>query len=207
MARDQKTNDLPAAVPTDSPLSYRAPGWWSSRLTMLIEGIALATLAFAYFYIRSKSDSWPSANTPLPDLRIPSFNLLVMCVGSSAFWNAARLGRRDGRPRVVGGWLALGVLFGITSIVLRGYDFAALHTRFNHDAYGAITWTILAVHLAHLLAGTIESALTALVLFAEPAERRSHSDVGAMAVYWYFIALSWIPLYAIVFISPRIKLL
>ena len=172
---------------------------------ILVEGIALATLAFIYFYIRNNFASWPPAPTPLPDLRAPSLNLLVICAGAAPFWNAARLARRQARPQVVAGWLVPGVLFGISAIVLRGYDFAALHVRFDANEYGAITWAILMVHLAHLLAGTIESALTAIVLFVGPAERKRYMDVTAMAVYWYAIAISWILLYAIVFISPRFK--
>jgi len=172
---------------------------------ILIEAIALTSLAFTYFYIRSNSDSWPRSGTPLPDLRLPSLGLLVICLGAAPFWNAARLARRHARPRFVAGWLALGVVFGISAIVLRGYDFAALHTRFNSNEYGAITWTILTVHLAHLLAAALESSLVAVIVFAAPEEKVPYSDVGAMAAYWYLIALSWIALYAIVFISPRFR--
>jgi hypothetical protein len=92
-----------------------------------------------------------------------------------------------------------------SAIVLRGYDFAALHTRFNSNEYGAITWTILTVHLAHLLAATLESSLVAGMLFGAPEEKVSYDDVTAMAVYWYLIAFSWILFYVIVFISPRFR--
>jgi cytochrome c oxidase subunit 3 len=172
---------------------------------ILLEAIALTSLAFAYFYIRSNSDSWPRAGTSLPDLRLPSFGLLVICAGAAPFWNAARLARRHARPRLIAGWLALGVLFAISGIVLRGYDFAALHTPFNSNEYGAITWTILIVHLAHLLAAALESSLVAVTLFAAPEENVSYTEVNAMAAYWYLIAFSWIAFYAIVFISPRFR--
>jgi cytochrome c oxidase subunit I+III len=185
--------------------SFHAPRWWGSRLMILIEAIALTSLAFAYFYIRSNSDSWPRAGTSLPDLRLPSLGLLVICAGAAPFWNAARLARRHARPRLIAGWLALGVLVGFSAIVLRGYDFAALHTRFNSNEYGAITWTILTVHLAHLLAAALESSLVAVMLFAAPEEKAPYMDVAAMAAYWYLVAFSWIAFYAIVFISPRFR--
>jgi cytochrome c oxidase subunit I+III len=189
----------------ESAFSFHASRWWGSRLVILVEVIALTSLAVAYFYIRSRSGSWPQSGTTLPDLRVPSLGLLVICLGAAPFWNASRLARRHARPRLIAGWLALGVLFGVSAIVLRGYDFAALHTRFNSNEYGAITWTILTVHLAHLLAATLESSLVAGMLFGAPEEKVSYDDVTAMAVYWYLIAFSWILFYVIVFISPRFR--
>jgi cytochrome c oxidase subunit III len=189
----------------ESDFSFHAPRWWGSRLMIFIEAIALTILAITYFYIRSNSDSWPRSGTLLPDLRLPSLGLLVICLGAGPFWNAARLARRHARPRLIARWLVLGVLFGVSAIVLRGYDFAALHTCFNSNEYGAITWTILTVHLAHLLAAALESSLVVVMLFAAPEEKVPYGDVTAMAAYWYLIAISWMAFYAIVFISPRFR--
>lgn len=194
-----------AGLISEPDFSFHAPRWWGSRLMILIEAIALTGLAFAYFYVRRDSDSWPRSGTSLPDLRLPSFGLLVICLGAAPFWTAARLARRNARPRFIAGWLAVGVLFGLSAIVLRGYDFAALHTRFNSNEYGAITWTILTVHLAHLLAAVLESFLVTAMLLAAPEEKVPYADVTAMAAYWYLIAFSWIAFYAIVFISPRFR--
>lgn len=194
-----------AAVVIEPAFSYHAPRWWGSRVTIFVEGVAFAVLAFTYFYIRNSSGIWPPPPTPLPDLRGPSLTLLVLAVGAAPYWYAARLSRLNARPRVIAGWLALGIIFGISAIVRRGYDFAALHTRFNSSQYGAITWAILTVHLAHLLAAVLESSLVASMLFAEPEEKGRYSDVSAMTVYWYLIVLSWLAFYGIVFISPRFR--
>ena len=194
-----------ATVVVEPAFDYHAPRWWGSRIILLVESVAFAFLAFTYFYLRNGAGVWPPPPTPPPDLRLPSLNLLVLALGAAPFWYAARLVRRSGRPRVIAGWLALGVTLGLSAIVLRGYDFAALHTHFNSSQYGAITWTILIVHLAHLLAATIESSLVAAMLFSAPEEKGRYADVTAMAVYWYLIAFSWIAFYGIVFISPRFR--
>jgi cytochrome c oxidase subunit 3 len=194
-----------ATVIVDPAFSYHAPRWWGSRITLFVEGVAFAVLAFTYFYIRNAAGIWPPPPIPLPDLRLPTLTLLVLSVGSAPYWYAARLARQNARPRVIAGWLVLGILFGLSAIVLRWYDFAALHTRFNSGQYGAITWAILAVHLAHVLAAALDSSLVAATLFSAPEERGRFADVAAMAVYWYLIVFSWIAFYAIVFISPRFK--
>lgn len=193
-----------ASVLPDHAFSHHAPKWWGNRVMIYVEGTALALLAVSYFYIWLNFDAWPPPRTPVPDLGISSINLLVLAVSAAPFWYAARVAHLQARAAVVGSWLALGVLFGVTAIVLRGFDFRALHTHFGSNAYGSITWTILAVHLAHLLAGTLETLLIALVMFVGPVEKKHYADASAMAVYWYFIVISWVALYAIVFIAPRL---
>lgn len=194
-----------AAADIEPAFAFRPPRWWGSKIVIVVEVIAFAILAFTYFYIRRSSSLWPPAPTPLPDLRLPSLTLVVICIAAAPFWYAARLARRNTRPRVLAWWLVLGALLGIATIVLRGYDFAALHTRFTSSQYGAITWTILVVHLAHLIAGTMESSLVAVTLFSAREAERAQADVTAVAVYWYLIAFSWLALYGVVFISPRFK--
>jgi cytochrome c oxidase subunit III len=194
-----------AALDIEPAFAFHAPRWWGSKIVIVVEVIALATLAFTYFYIRRSSNLWPPAPTPPPDLRLPSLTLVVICIAAAPFWYAARLARRNTRPRVLAWWLVLGAVLGLSTIVLRGYDFAALHTGFTSSQYGAITWTILVVHLAHLIAGTIESSLVAAMLFSRPEGERVQADVTAIAVYWYLIAFSWLALYGMVFISPRFK--
>lgn len=203
---EEQIRPQPAAGVSASPVqafSHHAPAWWGNRLVISIEGAAFAILAVSYFYIRHNFAGWPPPRTPLPDLGVSTINLVVLAVSAAPFWNVARLAQRQERPLVVGAWLSLGVLFGIAAIVLRVLEFRALHTHFYSNAYGSITWTILAVHLAHLLAGTLETMLVALVMFVGPVKKKRYADAAMMAAYWYFIVISWLALYTIVFIAPR----
>ena len=188
----------------DAAFGHHAPKWWANRFMIFVEVAALTLLAASYFYVWWNFDAWPPPRTQLPDLGVSSINLLVLAASAAPFWNAARLAQRHEHPRLVGGWLTIGVLFGLAAIVLRVFDFRALHTRFDSNAYGAITWTILAVHLGHLLAGTLQTLLVVLAMFVGPVEEKHYSDVRAVAVYWYFIVISWATLYTIVFLTPRI---
>lgn len=192
------------SVQPEHAFRHHAPIWWGNRLMIFTEGAAFAILAVSYFYIRLNFDTWPPTRTLLPDLGVSSINLLVLVVSAAPFWYATRLARRDESPSFVGWWLAVGVVFGIAAIVLRSFEFHALHTRYDSNAYGSITWAILGVHLAHLLAGTIETMLIALVMFVGPVEKKHYTDATAIAMYWYFIVISWVALYVIVFLAPRL---
>jgi len=191
------------AVLPDHAFSYHAPIWWGNLLMIFIEGAAFALLAASYFYLSRNFDTWPPSRTLPPDLGVSSINLLLLVVSVFPFWRAAELARVHEPPALVGLWLMFGVLFGIGAIVLRGFEFHALHTYYDSNAYGSITWTILGVHLAHLIAGTIETFLIGLVMFVGPIEKKHYTDATVMAVYWYFVVISWVALYAIVFLAPR----
>ena len=49
----------------------------------------------------------------------------------------------------------------------------------------------------------IFGGIAALFLFG-PIEEKHFSDVEDNAVYWYFMTLVWVPLYFLLYISPRI---
>jgi heme/copper-type cytochrome/quinol oxidase subunit 3 len=62
---------------------------------------------------------------------------------------------------------------------------------------------ILSVHLAHLIAGSLETLLIALVMLIGPVERKHYTDTTVMAAYWYFVVYSWVALWLVVFVSVR----
>ncbi|MFL5469068.1 MAG: heme-copper oxidase subunit III [Gemmatimonadaceae bacterium] len=191
------------ALLDDHAFRHHAPIWWGNLLMVLIEGAVFALLAASYFYIRRNFDTWPPPRTLLPGLGVSSVNLLLLIVSVVPYWYAARLAFEHERPVRVGVWLMIGVAFGIAAIVLRFFEFGALHTRWDSNAYGSITWTLLGVHLAHLIAGTLEGFVVGLVLFLGPVEKKHYTDTTVMAVYWYFVVVSWVALFAIVFVAPR----
>jgi heme/copper-type cytochrome/quinol oxidase subunit 3 len=170
---------------------------------IFIEGAAFALLVVSYFYIRRNFDTWPPTRTLLPDLGLSSVNVVLQLVSIAPMWYAARLAFEGAEPGRIGRWLMVVVAFGLGAIVLRGFEFAALHTRYDSNAYGSITWMILSVHLAHLIAGSLETLLIALVLLVGPVERKHYTDTTVMAVYWYFVVGSWVALWLIVFVSVR----
>jgi heme/copper-type cytochrome/quinol oxidase subunit 3 len=199
-----KRRPTPDAVTlTDQGVRHHAPIWWGNRFVMMIEAAGFAILIATYFYIRHNFDSWPPARTQLPDLSIPTLNVAILVVSILPMWYAAKLAVKKDKARVIGTLLLVCVVFGITAAVLRILEFKAVHTGWDANAYGAIVWSILAVHFAHIIAGTFETLSIGIVMFVDPVEEKSYVDVTTNAVYWYFVALSWVAFYALLFLSPR----
>lgn len=195
---------LDAATLPDQGFSQPTPIWWGNTLVIVIEAAGLAILTATYFYIRHNFDSWPPARTPLPDLPIPTLNVAVLVVSILPMWYAVKLARARDKVRVIGALLVVCAVFGIVAAVLRITEFKSVHTRWNTNAYGAIVWSILAVHFGHIIAATFETLSIAVIMFAGPVEEKSYVVVVANAVYWDFVALSWVAFYALVFLSPRL---
>jgi cytochrome c oxidase subunit 3 len=168
------------------------------------EGAGFAILVVTYFYIRRNFDSWPPPRTVLPDLGVSTLNVAVMVTGIFPMFHTARLALRHERPRTLGFWLLVCVLFGVIAAILRVLEFKAVHTRWDSNAYGSIVWAILGVHFAHILAATLETLVIAILMFRGPVEEKHFVDITVNAVYWYFVALSWVAMYAIVFLAPRL---
>jgi cytochrome c oxidase subunit 3 len=183
--------------------SHHAPFWWGSTLMITIEGAGLAILIVTYFYVRQTFNAWPPPGTPLPELGAATLGVAVLVVSVLPMWYVAKLAQKQVRSRLIGIGLLLCVLFGIVAAVLRILEFKGVHTSWDTNAYGAIVWSILAVHFAHIIAATLETLVIAILMLAGPMDAQHIGDVSANAVYWYFVALSWVALYTIVYLTPR----
>jgi heme/copper-type cytochrome/quinol oxidase subunit 3 len=199
----KRSPTLDAVTLPDQGFRHHAPIWWGNRIVMVIEAAGFAILFATYFYIRHNFDSWPPARTRLPDLPIPTLNVAILVVSILPMWYAAKLAVKNDKAKVIGVLLFVCVVFGVAAAVLRIMEFGAVHTRWDTNAYGAIVWSILAVHFAHIIAATFETLSIAILVFTRAVEEKSYVDVTANAVYWYFVALSWVVFYALLFLSPR----
>jgi cytochrome c oxidase subunit I+III len=195
---------IDATALPDQGFSHHAPRWWGHPLVLLLEGAGFVALVVTYFYVRRSFDTWPPTGILAPDLGVSTANVVVLVVSIVPMWHVAHLALRFERPRVVGFWLLLCVIFGVTAAVLRVMEFKGVHTRWNSNAYGAIVWAILAVHFAHILAATLETLVLGILMLRGPVEDLHFVDITTNAVYWYFVALSWVAFYAIAFLGPRL---
>jgi cytochrome c oxidase subunit III len=197
--------DLPS-----SAMDHRSPIWWGNVLLLIIETVMFALLVAAYFYTRQNFHSWPPPQVnapiafydPVPDLRVATINLVVLVLSCAPmFWaDRAALHRNAGSVRVA---MVIMVLVGGVTIWLRFREFGALHFKWDDNAYASLTWMLVGMHLLHLVVGTLENlTLTAWVL-VKPLDDKHGRDIRVGAVYWYWIAAIWIPLYAIIFLGPR----
>jgi heme/copper-type cytochrome/quinol oxidase subunit 3 len=188
---------LPSSV-----LDGRSLVWWGTVIMSVIEGMVFAIAAGAYFYLRSLNSEWPPPRTGPPGWVAATVNLAVL-LGS--LWPAVALDRagRKKDARAVKLWLWVTLGFGTVFLVLRVFEFMALHCWWNSHAYGSASWTILGLHTSNLLTSLLETAIVLLYFTIEKPDEHHFLDARLDGVFWYFIVVTWIPLYAVVFLVPR----
>jgi cytochrome c oxidase subunit I+III len=50
-----------------------------------------------------------------------------------------------------------------------------------------------------------DSSVLLALMFIGPIEESHFVDVAENSMYWYFVVLSWIPIYAVIYIAPRVS--
>ncbi|HEY7164513.1 MAG TPA: cytochrome c oxidase subunit 3 [Candidatus Binatia bacterium] len=187
------------------PIAFgeRTTVWWGVLGLFAIEGTMFALLAATYFYLLRNFESWPPAETPAPDLLPGTVNMILLLI---SIWpmRIAHRAALDEQRSPIWLWLAVCIGFGTVSLVLRAFEFKAMHCRWDTNAYGSIVWTMLGMHVVHLLASTVENVLIGVLMLRGPVERKHFVDTNVNALYWYFVVLVWLPIYAIIYFTPRI---
>lgn len=177
--------------------------WWGTLGFVLIEGFTLVLCAAAYLYITQNFPTWPPQNTPLPSLVAPTVQVLVMLVSLwPARWTAQAARRYDiGKVRI---GLTIATAFAIAIVGLRAWELlVSLGVKWDANAYGSVQWLVVGAHATLLLVELVEVGGMMLIFWLAPIEEKHMSDVADMVFYWYFIVLSWLPLYVLCFWLPR----
>lgn len=177
--------------------------WWGTLGFVLIEGFTLLLCAAAYIYVTQNFSTWPPQNTPLPSLVVPSVQVVVMLVSMlPARWTGQAAHRYDlGKVRI---GLTIATAFAIAIVGLRAWELlVSLNVKWDTNAYGSVQWLVLGAHATLLAVELVEIAGMMLIFWLAPVEEKHMSDVADMVFYWYFMVLSWLPLYVLCFWLPR----
>lgn len=175
--------------------------WWGTMGLMLIEGTVFAITVVVYFYLRSHSQTWPVNRAP--ELFWGGLNTLILLVSLVPNQLAKRAAEREDKQRARW-WLVACLLFALAFLTVRVFEFGALNTRWDSNAYGSVVWMLLALHTTHLVTDTIDTTVLAVLMFTGPLEGKRFVDVSENAMYWYFVVGSWLPIYAVIYWGARL---
>lgn len=176
--------------------------FWGTLGFIVIEGFTLVLMVASYLYLRLNQYDWPPAPLADPDLLIPTINTVLLLALMAPMRAASEAAREFDRP-VVARWLVVATLLTIPVTVLRWYDIEALNVRWDSNAYGSAAWGVVILHGTLILFDLLETGVLAVLFARGPAERKLYSDVTDAALYQYYLSLSWLPLYVIVYWGPR----
>jgi cytochrome c oxidase subunit III len=175
--------------------------WWATFGLIAVEGTMFALLLTSYLYIKGRNPDWPPGFFP-PDLIWGTLNTGVLLASllpnQLAKVAAERLDLRKTRR-----WLTVAIAFAVAFNVIRIFEFRSLNVWWDSNAYGSVVWTLLGFHTAHVLTDLLDTLVIAMLLFTGPLKEKHFVDVSENSFYWYFVVLSWMPIYVMLYVVPR----
>jgi heme/copper-type cytochrome/quinol oxidase subunit 3 len=175
--------------------------WWGTVGFMVIEGSMFVMALISYFVFRTRVAEWPPALAN-PDARWGTINTIVL-IASLIPNHLTKLAAEKFELRRVRVLLLVCLAFGIAFLVIRAFEFGSLNVSWQSAAYGSIVWFLMALHTTHLLFEVGEDAVITALLFTDHVEPKRFVDVSENAFYWYFVVLTWLPIYVTVYFAPR----
>ena len=163
----------------------------------------------AYFSVRASAIQWPPivANDPALTEHFnlhaePWFaaGLTAILISSSVtcqlgVW-AIRRDDRTGFIRAMGVTLVLGIVFLIGQI----YDYAELGFGISDTPFGTTFYTLTGFHGAHVFGGAVMLSVVLYRGLAGQFSSKHHDAVEATSLYWHFVDVVWIALFATLYI-------
>ncbi len=186
----------PYAVSTEGPL------WWGMIGMIAIETAVFAALVVSYFYLKTHNDAWPLGGYDVPKLLLPTINTVVLVVSSFVMhWADKGAAKDDQRQLRVG--MAVATSLAAIFLVLKAVEYSQVPYKWDSNAYGSIVWIIIGFHSAHVLILLMKSSIVMTLAFRGFFTPVRRLGVVINGLYWHFVVAAWLPLYFVLYWTPR----
>lgn len=180
------------------------PGAGKLGMRLLVLSLTILFLATmtGYLFVRSRQEVWPPPGTPGMPAGFWLSTLLILA-GSAAVeaaLRAARAGRQPALKRGLAIALALGVAFLVNQTINWGGLIAA-HFTAKVNLYGFLFFFLTGLHAAHVLGGLIPLAIVTRRAFDGRYNASAHAGVEYSRMYWHFLGIIWIVMFAMLLIG------
>ena len=193
---------LDAARLPSYAFGHQSMMWWGTAGVMVIEGMVFALAIMVYFYYWTRVQPWPPDVLP-PELRWGTLNLALMVASA---WPNQLAKRAAERHDLWGARLGITMcsLFALTFCGVRALEFTTLNCRWDTNPYGSAVWMLLGLHTTHVVTDAYDTLVLNVLMFTGPLEGKRFVDVSENAMYWYFVIGAWLPIYAVIYLAPRV---
>ena len=175
-------------------------GWPGMLCLIATESSLFAYLLFSYFYMALQhGPEWLPERHPSIALAGP--NTLILLASSAAVWwgeNGVKHARRG--QHLIG--LGVGILLGVTFLVVQGFEWKAKTYGLDTSSYGSLYFTITGFHMAHVVVGVLVLATVFLWSVLGYFSPRHHARMTIASIYWHFVDVVWLFVFATFYLSP-----
>ena len=157
----------------------------------------------AYFNLRTATGIWPPEGNGAFELHseilFPAVMTTLLVLSSItcqfAVWRI-RKGDRQGMNRA----LLMTVLLGVIFLIGQAYDYTQLGFGIADGVFGSTFYTLTGFHGAHVLGGVLMLTVCLYRGGLGQFSAEHHDMVEATSIYWHFVDVVWILLFALIYI-------
>ncbi|HEY6482199.1 MAG TPA: cytochrome c oxidase subunit 3 [Steroidobacteraceae bacterium] len=189
----------PADIPV-GPVGRHGLGYWGVGALVATEASLFAYLLFSYFYTGATAPAgWLLEPHPVLKLALPNTILLLLSSGAAWFGENGVLTRR--RARALLGFGAAFVM-GTAFAIVQTYEWHAKPFQIGASSYSSLYFVTTGFHMAHVVVGIIVLAALFVWTALDYFSPRRRLSVSAGVLYWHFVDVVWLFVFATYYISP-----
>lgn len=168
-------------------------------LFVISESMFFMGFIAVYFTAYSAATVWPPKAFPIPSMGLPTAAVIVLIFSVATMTMAARAGRQHAHHLLVR-WMEATLALATAFAVLLGLSYHGVGIHANTGIYGSLFWVLSVVALAHVIGGIVFFVLVLTQATAGELQLRQ-DPLQAAAIYWNFVAVIGIALYAIFYLA------
>lgn len=181
---------------------HRVLTWWGTIAFMALEGMGFVLCYGVFLYIAWLNPQWPVG---FPQQPLTWSTIFTVVLVASLIPNWLVMKRTKPKDNRTLRWLlVLMSLIGLCLLVIRYFEFAAFTIRWDANVYGSVLWVLLGLHTLHLATEAVDNVVMTALFFSGHVPEKRFTDADENAMYWIFVVVGWLPLYGLLYWSPRL---
>ena len=181
----------------------RSTGWWGMALFIVAELVLFGSALAAYFYLRFRSPAWPPAGIEAPDLTLGWIATAFLVLSSvPVIWGERGIARGQVWRLRLG--IAVAMAMALAFLSIQGYEYATADFGYRTSAYGSLFFTITSLHGLHVIGALLIGVYLQARSLAGHFDEDHHLAVQTGALYWHFVDLVWIAIFASLYLSAHV---
>ena len=154
----------------------------------------------AYFFVRVVNDAplWPPEGFHLP-VFVAGVNTAILVTSSFTMHWALQSIKRGNRAGLQAG-LVLTLAMGLTFLLTQVLEYSRIGFAPRDGAFGSVFFGLTGLHGAHVFIGLTLLTFATVRAFRGHFTPEHHHGVEIPGIYWHFVDVMWIVVYATVYL-------
>lgn len=166
------------------------------------EAMLFGSFFAAYFFVRvvnpSAPETWPPEPYSFP-VFVASVNTAILVTSSFTVHWATQAIKRNDRNGLRAG-LVLTILLGLAFLLTQMVEYAHVGFNTSDGAFASVFFGLTGLHGAHVFVGLTLLTISAVRAFRGHFSPEHHHGVEIPAIYWHFVDVMWIVVWATVYL-------